>query len=47
MAARHAASEPTPDPEPAGPPPTDEEALANVLEGFPGATIQETVHRNG
>lgn len=46
MAARHGV-ESEPPPAPAGPPPTDEEALATVLETFPEATIQETVHPNG
>jgi hypothetical protein len=47
MAERLKAEDSDAPPAPEGPPPSDEEALATVLETFPGATVQETVHRNG
>lgn len=46
MAARADAELAAP-PEPAGPAPTDEEALANVQAAFPGAVVQEVIQRNG
>lgn len=48
MALRLAAADPT-HPVAANPPepPTDEEALATVLEAFPEASVVETVHPNG
>lgn len=47
MAARHRSAEPAPEPEPDAPPPTEEEALANLQSAFPDAQVIETIPGNG